>query len=159
MAFPVLITVAGLGVGWVALSRARATAPTTPTDGQPGVAKTAAAMAASVRAPGVHLATDAPTAAGVEGGSLPLDSDGNGITIAPQLSTGADPSTSPPEGPGHTTADAQPHAPPSQPGQEFGGDDGGRNLVTARYGEDHQLTRYQKSRALSELGPAAGLVW
>lgn len=148
MGLPVLLTVGALGVGFVALSKARANLAANPAPVNSGAGLQAAAN-------GVDAVSGADgIAAGAEGGSPPVQTseDGSGGIVDPNSgNSGADPTTSPSSNLYTIGANAD-GTPLSTPD--------GNSSVAAKYSTGSaELPKYQQSRALGELGPIAGQVW
>lgn len=144
MAMPVLVTVTALGVGWVALSRARANM----------VPAQSATDATPATTPEVREHGDtAPGVAGIHGTTLTAHPEG-GATIDPNQ--GQDPSTTPSSG-SAPIGDA--YKRPSAPVDATPAAHDAPMILAYGYLPSSGVTRYQEARSLAENGPALGQVW
>ncbi len=153
MAIPVLITVAALGAGFVALSRKRgAVTPPVDEQGNPLAIPTDAAQT---------VADQLGQGGGWFGSGDPVLDTGTGeggISPDPDASTGADPSTtggSGPESTGITLAGMAPKDPTLPPHDH----NVGVALIGSHFGALDGVTTRQQSNTLAEMGPSLGLVW
>jgi hypothetical protein len=161
MAIPILLTVSALGVGWVALSKKRATmndAPVTaPDEPQAEVAPTDEGIEAATMVAEPVTIGDNGIAGTESGGAVAMTADtsasgGAGFAVQALGSLGgSDPATL--------------MSAPAAPAEEESRSDAyvascsSCNTAKAYYGTTDGLSKTQEAYALAELGPLAGEVW
>jgi hypothetical protein len=165
MAIPILLTVAGLGAGWVVLSRERAKLATgagAAPNGGDRPAQWIEDMKAAADAPGGMMIQD-PGIAGSPGMTLVTDpaptSPGAFVMGTNEANTstgGSDPATQPSSLPDTATLYTGPTAPDENRASLYLAGFGPSEVV---YGSRRGLTRQQEAAALAEVGPLSGLVY
>lgn len=164
MSVPILLTVAALGGGYLAMASAEAkragqtAAPAVDTSADPvgatPIATGAAGLADAGACGGAAPVGDNPIA-GAVGGAAELAPSEVGAVIDPRSSSGGDPATtgSAPV----TDAAVAPDSSASTPAVELASERD--TLIAAVYGEGQAISQAQESQLLRDFGTLAGAVW